>query len=440
MNISVINFPIKKITTTAITADQGNISFIINASKRITVFADEFNGDTPDFNLTNAELENMASLTLESTSYGKIIFGENVNLTQDVVSIPDVYNQTVNLDAYVEISSDFIQIDTGNLTSFAKSATIYFYDLNFNNPKILKDGEDCPDNVCTIISYTSGVLIFATTQFSNYSVGEYTSVENPIISPTLPGGGGGGAGAKKITDFSVNKDLVKKILKQGETERVIVEIINTGNTVLEMNINSSLERFMVISEESFSLMPGQVKIISIDVFAKKNEFPDAYIGRIIVKGANIEKIINVIIEIQERKPLFDVRTDVLTKELKAGEDVWANISVINMGDLENMDIEIYYAIKDFEENILSYKKEDIFIEKELEVSRKLNVPKETSFGAYVFYSRVTYGNISASSTDVFLVTKKKLGIFVVIIVTLVLFIIVGYYLIKINFKKKKKRK
>ena len=52
------------------------------------------------------------------------------------------------------------------------------------------------------------------------------------------------------------------------------------------------------------LKKGETKTINIDIFAKEDEIPDSYIGKIIVRGKDtngnsMEKIINVIIEISK---------------------------------------------------------------------------------------------------------------------------------------------
>ncbi len=205
-----------------------------------------------------------------------------------------------------------------------------------------------------------------------------------------------------VSSFTLDKDLIKVLVKQGETKREIINITNTGNTILSINIESNLtKKLMIISEESFSLSVGESKIINIDIFAKEYELSDAYTGRIIIQANSVTKIINVIVEVKERKPLFDLKLQVLEKQLFRGDNVTANISMINMGDLKFIDVVLYNAIKNFEGDTLSHTKESIAIDTNLNVIRTLKIPVNTLDGTYLFYSKISYGNIIATATDTF---------------------------------------
>lgn len=397
-------------TISQVTVDQG-----------IIVLYDEFNGSTTDFlYLNDTELESIENMILENTNYGKIIFSEIINLTENTE------NNIIDLDSNVNISFNKIGINTTNLTSLRKNATLYLYNLTFSNPRILRNGSICPSSICQIINYfpSTGTLIFNVSNFTTYSAEETPGVEIP------PSGGG----AVRVSDFSLDRDLIKISLKQGETKREEIIIKNIGNTRLNLTIESSLKQFMAISEESFLLNAGETKTINIDFFAKENEIPDAYIGRILVEGDGITKAINIIIEIKEKKPIFDVSVDVKTKEVNAGGEVEANINIVNLGDLENIDVLVYYAIKDFQQNILSFKEESIFIRNDANITRKLRVPASAPFGAYVFYSKISYGNISASGADVFMVSEK-IRLFNLILIILVIILAILIYLIKKRNKK-----
>jgi len=399
-----------------------NTSSKVTVDDGIIIIYDEFNGTTTAFLFLNdSELESIENMTLENTNYGKIIFNENVNLTQDVVA------NYLNLNNNVNISFNEIEINTTKLTSLEKPATLYLYGLNFSNPRILRDGEICSSTICQIIDYSGGTLIFNVTNFTVYSAEEIPGVVTPPI--------GEGGGVTKISNFILDKDLIKVSLKQGETKRETIKITNTGKTVLDITINPEfVGKFMAISEDSFSLKLQESKTINIDIFAKENEIPDAYIGRIIIKGGGITKFINSIIEVIEKTPLFDVSVDIISKEIIAGRQVEANINMANKGDLKKIDILVYYAIKNFQGDILSFKEESIFIEDELSIKRKLRVPSNAPFGAYVFYTRVSHGNISASGTDVFMVNE---GISLLNTILILSIIILGIliYLLKRNKKR-----
>jgi len=236
-----------------------------------------------------------------------------------------------------------------------------------------------------------------------------SNVTAPITGAIITGGGGA---TITTPSFILNKDLIKVLIKQGESYREIIEIKNTGTAVLNISLSpdESIRKFMVISEEKFSLNQGESKSVFIDIFSKEEETPNIHAGKIIVKDEKTgeTKIINVIIEIKEKKPLFDMIVDLLSKEVNPRSNVKAKIKITNLGDLEHIDVSIYSAIKNFNGDILSFKEENIAIDKELEITRSLRVPQGASPGIYIFYSKVSYGNITASSTDTFEVVEGKL--------------------------------
>ncbi len=323
------------------------------------------------------------------------------------------------------ISSDNYQTDavlgvvTGNASSDSYQQSLGFF--------------SCTPDTCMSLGYNCGTWddgCGGTLDCSTCASG-YTCTAGTCTAVSITPDGAGGGGGTIISNFKLDTDLIKVLIKTGESKREVLQIKNIGGTILNISLDfGNLEEFMIASEESFLLEAGETKIINIDIFAKEEEIPDAYTGRIIVKGNGITKIINVIIEVKERKPLFDVLTNVRNKKVSPEYNVIANIKMMNMGDLEHIDVLFYYAIKDFEGNVLTFKEESLFIEKELEIVRRLKVPENLSPGNYIFYSRVSYEEISATSADVFTVTEKVKVSNLVLLVIVILLIIILIYLLK----------
>jgi len=233
------------------------------------------------------------------------------------------------------------------------------------------------------------------------------------------GGGGGGGGGEAvrpkeevpqfIPDFTVEPNFIRTSIKQGESQKNSIEIKNVGNTVLAVNLDiDHLQRFISLGEKSFSLNPKDSKSINIDISAKDFETPETYIGRIIVDGAGITRVVNVIIEVKARIPLLDIKTETIQKTIKPDEEVTANLKLANFGDLENINVSLYYAIKDIDGNIISFKEENVTLAKELSIVRSLKLPKDYSCVDYVFYAKAKYGSISATSADIFKVECEKI--------------------------------
>jgi len=247
------------------------------------------------------------------------------------------------------------------------------------------------------------------------------------------GGGGGGAGIVfQFTNFSLSKDLIKVRVKQGESVREIITVTNTGTRVITIDRVrvEGVSDFMAVSELTFTLLPGESKNVLIDIFAEEDEPPEAHVGRIIFEGGGLKRVANVIIEVGERSPLFDVSVKLAKTQLIPGENAVAEINVINMGDVDEIDILLYYAIKDFDGNVVAFREESLAIERELKVTRQLNIPLDTEVGSYAFYTRASFGAISAASSEGFKVVHFALAplvqgkwIFIIVIVIIIVLIV-----------------
>lgn len=408
----------------------------VTIESRIIVNSSLFDGSTTDFsNMNNNQLRNITEMILEKTEYGKIIFQKSVDLTQNSK------NGVVDVDNNVNISNNKIEINTDELTSLENPAVLYLYNLSFNNPRIMRNGGVCSDSICQKINYSSGTLVFSVTGFT-----AYRAEETPKITETpSTGTGGGGGGAVLIRNFSVDRDLIKVSIKQGENAKEFLVIKNTGNT--EMNISleiSKLEKFLILSDEEFVLKTGESKTIGIDLFAKEKEVADSYLGKIIISEAGIKKTVSVILEIKERNPLFDIKTEILNKVVRPREKVRTNITIINKGDLKHIDVILYTAIKNLDGDIIDYKDESLAVEKELSITKSMDVP-ELVDGKYIFYSRVSYGNISASSSEVFEVSSVEVpkvvemdkNIILIVVALVVIIIVIWVVYLKKQMKLKK---
>jgi len=299
----------------------------------------------------------------------------------------------------------------------------------------MRNGTVCPDSICQEIHYSSGRLTFTVTSFTNYSA-EETPVE--VNETPVSSGGGGGGGGGGVQNFTLDKDLIKVSIKQGENAKEYLAINNTGNTEINILLEVfKLERFVILSNEGF-IKAGESKTIGIDFAAKEDEVADLYLGKIIVSGAGIKKAVSIILEVKERNPLFDIKTEILNKVVRPGEKVKATIRIINMGDLKHIDAVLYTAIRNLDGDIIDYKDESIAIEKELSINRSMNAPNLAN-GKYIFYSRVSYGNISASSSEVFELLRQPITLNLLIAFLAILLLTAVIMTIRLYLSRKKKQ-
>jgi len=281
--------------------------------------------------------------------------------------------------------------------------------------------------LCQISHSSAGILVFTITETSSNAY--YTIDEAPVSSPPTDGtdtytytppasttSSSGGSYARssflgtitttKPISYTVDPDLIKVLIKQGENKRESIFVKNVGKKQINFSVGvENISNILVISDAKFSLIPGETKTINVDIFAKENEIPDAYTGRIVITGDEV-KTVNVIVEVKEKLPLFDISIDSGKTVFYPGDSIKSNIKVSNMGDLKDIDVVIYYAIKDFEGKIYGFSEESIAIEDELNLIRILKVPWDVPVGDYLLYSKVSYGNVTAASTYSFKIQEK----------------------------------
>ncbi|MBD3253276.1 hypothetical protein GF386_06075 [Candidatus Pacearchaeota archaeon] len=102
----------------------------------------------------------------------------------------------------------------------------------------------------------------------------------------------------------------------------------------------------------------------------------------------------------------DVNISEKYKRIRAGNDVKANITIINLKDISFSDVTLYIALKDFYGNIYDSSDEPISFQQSLSVERSLNMPPDASNGEYLFYARVFNENSSSIDSDIFYVGLK----------------------------------
>ncbi len=429
------------------------------------VLRDSYDGVSSNFTgLNESILRNMSSVVLENTTYGKIEFNENLDLVTMGGS-----NLTVNFDRDINISDNLIYVDNYYLPGINKSANLSLYGITLTTPVIYHNAVVCTD--CTLISYSSGIYKFKVDSFSGpyylregsvspvcgngvCESGESTST-CPSDCPSSGGGGGGGGGgsAAKETqipttgnsqyDFSVNPSFFQVRMNKGTYYQKKINVTNNGTNALTIFISvEGLEKFIFPEVGSFTLKAGESKLLRFDIYVSSSRPSDVYTGKINFKASQLRKESQVVLQVLERDAFFDIRTQVLKKYIPPGGRVRANISLINMGDLRNFDVQLEYKIIDFDKNEYTLKKEDFAIEKYYNNIFYLDLPKNMSIGNYLFYSKVRYKNVTASSYDTFVVEEISTFSWILLIIIILIAIYLVYRIyrgkkakFKFNFKK-----
>jgi hypothetical protein len=180
------------------------ITFRVNNTLLVLSY-DKFrlNGSTTDLNNINSiDSQNLTNFILEIANIGKISFNIGVNLTKDSDN-----NKELDLDDYINITNNYIYINSSALTSLNVSATLVLYGLSFSSPRILRNGEVCPSTICTGAVYNSGTLTFNVSGFSSYSAQE-TPGSGSSSSSSSSSGGGSSIG--RAIDFWITTYIVNE--------------------------------------------------------------------------------------------------------------------------------------------------------------------------------------------------------------------------------------
>ena len=163
-------------------------------------------------NLQN-DLRNVNSFEVGKTNLGKIQFKDPVSLSRE--------NEQIDLDNNIRIGQKEVEIKSTNVPELNKPATITLYNITEANPRIMKDGVECPPPHCVIDSFVDGTLVFTVTGFSVYTVEETpetpTTPTESAPEPEAPRrrGGGGGGGSSRTTTVTVsNEELIATLTAQ----------------------------------------------------------------------------------------------------------------------------------------------------------------------------------------------------------------------------------
>ena len=257
--------------------------------------------------------------------------------------------------------------------------------------------------------------------------------------PSRGGGGGAAAPEEEIPEevkIIINPEPFSNEIRQGQSR--LVELIISSLVDYDLNIvinYSEFERFMLIENSEFILGMGESEILNVEIFANYDEIPEVYIGNIEVYANELLHELNTILEIKEKVSLFDITTRMVEKVVTPGENATAIINMTDIGDFGPVNATLYYAIKDFENNTLVFNEEEVLIDEFLSVEKTLQLPKDAEDRNYVFYSKISYEEFFATSSDTF--TTSKLGNWLLFIIVLLLILIIVIVIIILHNKNKR---
>ena len=273
------------------------------------------------------------------------------------------------------------------------------------------EGGFCCSNLCKSSNCTSE-------QGSQTGGGSTASSGGSGSSGGAGSTGGGGGIITKITkepvilqeetkSFSVSPSFIKEKTALGAAKTNSIKIKNTGNKALNFNLKSAdTDGFISLSDTGFSLDAGHEKILQISIIGKKL---GSYIARIDATAEGITKSISVIIEVKSELVLFDVKMDIPSnyKQVVSGNEVKAQITLLNIATPKKVDVTATYLIKDMLGRILYESSETFGVEKQLSFVKSFRIPKYLKPGDYLSIIELKYEKSFAVSSDLFSIVSEK---------------------------------
>ncbi|MEK6968662.1 MAG: hypothetical protein AABX51_08635 [Nanoarchaeota archaeon] len=246
-----------------------------------------------------------------------------------------------------------------------------------------------------------------------------TACTTPPEPGPVPSGGGGGApsggggGGAIITQeeeekgFSVSPSSVKTKIILGGSSQQTLTIRNTGDVALTVSLSvEGVKDYLFLSDNILTLDPAQAADVTLNFIGKK---VGGFAGRILARADEIEKEIPVIIESITEKVLFDAKLDIPAAYavVNPGGTLKSQITLLNIGAPEKVDVIATYLIKDLRGNIIYQETETFAIEKQASFAKSFKLPKSLEEGSYVAIMEVRYADSFAVSSQLFEVKEKK---------------------------------
>ena len=200
---------------------------------------------------------------------------------------------------------------------------------------------------------------------------------------------------------------MKLKLSLGESEERVLVVRNTGSAALTMPLAvEGIKGYMTLSDEFVSLGPGESAAVTLGFIGRN---VGSFVGRIIASIGQIEKSVPIILEVISELVLFDVKLDILKAyaEIEPGNELKAQITLLNVGAPEKVDVLASYFIKDLGGNIVYEETETFAVEKQLSYQKSLPVHESAVPGSYVAVIEIRYAESFAVSSQLFRVVEKK---------------------------------
>ena len=137
-----------------------------------------------------------------------------------------------------------------------------------------------------------------------------------------------------------------------------------------------------------------------------------------------------------KSSLFDITVDIPDKYKKvyAGDELLANIKLINLGSAGRVDVFLDYSIADSEGNVILKKKETVAVETQANFVRTFDIREDAEPGIYHIYANIIYADGKEAVSDISfeIMNKQTYGYFYLMFAGIAIIALLGYAAVKIR--------
>ena len=209
-------------------------------------------------------------------------------------------------------------------------------------------------------------------------------------------------------DFEIDQILLKVLIRSNEFIEKQIRVMNTGDEIVNIEINAAGLDILSIDSNSFAIKPGQTKIVTLTFssFIKEQNIeqqPGIYVGKLAVNSGKAAKEIPIIVEIETKNVLFDMNLNPMAIERKVnqGSDATIEVRLFNLESIESINVDVEYFVKDMNGNTVLTESETVVAKTQASFFKTISVPKNLKPGPYVFAAKAVFGSSVGTASYLF---------------------------------------
>ncbi|MEK6819903.1 MAG: hypothetical protein AABY03_01755 [Nanoarchaeota archaeon] len=342
-------------------------------------------------------------------------------------------------------------VSLGSLLSADNASSSSYSIESYHQGSSGSNGTSSSYSATTTTTYQQGVGNISSTTFTGKSfwfpliptVEETPSTTStPSASAGSSGSGGGGSISSIVNQISSLKITPTSFGLPGtiginSSARISLE--NIGTEILNIEISLvNLNEIVFFENTNLILVPGESTSFNFQIIPP-NE-PGIVTGKIVFNHQGLKNEIPFALNVNEEFSLFDVSIELAERTITQGQKLNGQITLLQAGLQEEVDIVIEYEIRDFEGNTYGSSSETLAVLREKTFEHEFD-SSELQVGDYIVAIEVIYSGGIATASHQFKVVEKGASVLFssifLIILAIAIFILVILVVIAKNYKENK---